>query len=441
MPASRSRTRWSPSLLTGAILGVVPAGWPGAARAREIARRRGRIGRKRGLNTIFRNGSPNATAATQVAHLQVEEGPGPPRGPRRRARGRRGRRRHLGGRRLQLGAAALQPAAGPEGPLLGDLRRRRQPDRLHPLEQHPPAGLDSSSCPRTSRTRRSRSRTAASSNTARSTSTAIGRAALKNIEAGKTVEGASTITQQLVRNLYIPHPEETIKRKLIEAHLAYEEEEAHSKTWILTEYLNTAPYGTVEGQTAVGAEAAAQTYFGKPAKELSLTEAALIAGLPQAPSEYNPFLDPQAAIERRNEVLDAMEEEGYITSSELAAANEQRPRPPPGPQVQGDPRPLPLRPGPAGADRQIRDQHGPQRRPQGLHDDRPRAPGTRRRSGRARAASATRKGARPPASPRSTPKTARSSPSPRPKAMRPKASSTTPGRRIASRAPRSRPSS
>ena len=70
-------------------------------------------------------------------------------------------------------------------------------------------------------------------------------------------------------------------------------EEAHRKDWILTAYLNTAPYGTVEGQTAVGAEAAAQTYFSKPAKDLNLTEAALIAGLPQAPSEYNPFLDPR----------------------------------------------------------------------------------------------------------------------------------------------------
>src|SRR4051812_13555 len=149
---------------------------------------------------------------------------------------------------------------------------------------------------------------------------AIGRAAIKNIEAGDTVEGASTITQQLVRNLYIQHPEQTIKRKLIEAHLAYEEEEAHSKTWILTAYLNTAPYGTVEGQTAVGAEAAAQTYFAKPAEDLNLTEAALIAGLPQAPSEYNPFLDPRAAKERRNEVLDAMEDEGYITASESSDA-------------------------------------------------------------------------------------------------------------------------
>ncbi len=124
----------------------------------------------------------------------------------------------------------------------------------------------------------------------------IARAAWKDLLAGgKPVQGASTITQQLVRNLYIQDPEETIKRKLIEAHLAYEMEDAHTKEWILTAYLNTAPYGTVEGETAVGVEAASQTYFGKPAKELGLTESALIAGLPQAPSEYNPFLDPHAA--------------------------------------------------------------------------------------------------------------------------------------------------
>jgi penicillin-binding protein 1A len=149
----------------------------------------------------------------------------------------------------------------------------------------------------------------------------IARAAWKDLLAGgKPVQGASTITQQLVRNLYIRDPEETIKRKLVEAHLAYEEEEAHSKQWILTAYLNTAPYGTVEGETAVGAEAAAQTYYGKPARELGLTEAAMIAGLPQAPSEYNPFLDPRAALERRNQVLEAMEDQGYVTPTEYRGA-------------------------------------------------------------------------------------------------------------------------
>jgi penicillin-binding protein 1A len=149
----------------------------------------------------------------------------------------------------------------------------------------------------------------------------IARAAWKDLLAGgKPVQGASTITQQLVRNLYIQNPEETIKRKLIEAHLAYEMEEAHSKDWILTAYLNTAPYGTVEGETAVGVEAAAQTYFGKPAKDLGLNESALIAGLPQAPSEYNPFLDPHAALKRRNEVLAAMHEQEYIDGAEYREA-------------------------------------------------------------------------------------------------------------------------
>jgi penicillin-binding protein 1A len=149
----------------------------------------------------------------------------------------------------------------------------------------------------------------------------IVRAAVKDIEAGgKPVQGASTITQQLVRNLYIQNPKDTLERKIIEAHLANDLFDQHSRDWILTEYLNTAPYGTVEGQTAVGAEAAAQTYFGRPAKELGLTEAALIAGLPQAPSEYNPFLDPKAALQRRNEVLRAMAEQGYVTGAEYREA-------------------------------------------------------------------------------------------------------------------------
>ncbi|MGN6816509.1 MAG: transglycosylase domain-containing protein [Solirubrobacterales bacterium] len=149
----------------------------------------------------------------------------------------------------------------------------------------------------------------------------IARAALKDIEAGgKPVQGASTITQQLVRNLYIQNPQDTLERKIKEAALSNELFEKHTRTWILTQYLNTAPYGTVEGQTAVGAEAAAQTYFGKPAKDLELKEAALIAGLPQAPSEYNPFLDPKAALKRRNEVLNAMWEQGYIKGDEYGTA-------------------------------------------------------------------------------------------------------------------------
>jgi penicillin-binding protein 1A len=147
------------------------------------------------------------------------------------------------------------------------------------------------------------------------------RAVIKDVSAGgKPVQGASTITQQLVRNLYIRHPEDTIQRKIKEAHLAEELFEQHNRHWILNTYLNTAPYGTNEGRTALGVEAATQTYFNKPASELNLTEAALIAGLPQAPSEYNPFQYPEAALQRRNEVLGTMWEQGYITRERFLKA-------------------------------------------------------------------------------------------------------------------------
>jgi penicillin-binding protein 1A len=150
---------------------------------------------------------------------------------------------------------------------------------------------------------------------------AIIRAGWEDLTAGgKPVEGGSTITQQLVRNLYLEDPEDTLKRKIIEAHLANQEEEEHSKDEILTEYLNTAPYGTNQGATAIGVEAAAETYYSKHAEDLSLPEAAMIAGLPQAPSQYNPFLNPRAAIARRNEVLQAMEHQGKISNDEYQEA-------------------------------------------------------------------------------------------------------------------------
>src|SRR4051812_46955601 len=150
---------------------------------------------------------------------------------------------------------------------------------------------------------------------------AIIRAGWEDLTAGgKPVEGGSTITQQLVRNLYIANPQHTLRRKIVEAHLANEEEDQHSKDWILNEYLNTAPYGTNYGATAIGVEAAADTYYSKHAKDLTLPEAAMIAGLPQAPSQYNPFLNPRAALARRNEVLSAMKQQGDITDSEYEDA-------------------------------------------------------------------------------------------------------------------------
>jgi penicillin-binding protein 1A len=142
---------------------------------------------------------------------------------------------------------------------------------------------------------------------------AVLRAAVENAEAGFEVkQGGSTITQQLVKNLYIHDPQETFERKIREAKLAMELEEEHSKNWILNEYLNTASYGTNDGRTAVGVKAAAEVYFDKDVSDLDLDESALLAGLPQAPSQYNPFLNPHQAKLRRNEVLEKMYEQGYV---------------------------------------------------------------------------------------------------------------------------------
>jgi penicillin-binding protein 1A len=149
---------------------------------------------------------------------------------------------------------------------------------------------------------------------------AIVRAGIANLESGETVQGGSTITQQLVRALYIKDPERNFKRKIREAKLASELEKKHSKTWILKEYLNSVPYGTVNGRTAIGVEAAAVTFFDKHVSRLKLYQSALLAGLPQAPSQYNPFRNPQAAIERRNDVLEKMVENGYITRDEYERA-------------------------------------------------------------------------------------------------------------------------
>jgi penicillin-binding protein 1A len=145
---------------------------------------------------------------------------------------------------------------------------------------------------------------------------AIVRAGVKNLESGKNLQGGSTITQQLVRALYIKDPERNIERKIREAKLASELEDEHSKKWILENYLNDVPYGTVGGRTAIGVEAAAETFFDKHARDLTLPEAATLAGLPQAPSQYNPFHNARAALERRDEVLMQMQENGYITIAE-----------------------------------------------------------------------------------------------------------------------------
>src|SRR5215216_7438423 len=151
---------------------------------------------------------------------------------------------------------------------------------------------------------------------------AIVRAGIKNLESGETVQGGSTLTQQLVRALYIKDPKRNFARKIREAKLASELEKKHSKTWILHNYLNDVPYGTLGGRTAIGIEAAAETFFDKHARDLTLPEAATLAGMPQAPSRYNPFHNPTAALERRNEVLDKMVENHLLSRASATRASQ-----------------------------------------------------------------------------------------------------------------------
>jgi penicillin-binding protein 1A len=154
--------------------------------------------------------------------------------------------------------------------------------------------------------------------------TGIFRSAVKDILHGQALQGASTITMQLVRNLYLGSDTHTLKQKITEAKLAIEYNKHHSKRAILEAYLNSVPYGTLGGQTAIGVQAASRIFFDKPADQLDLEQSALLAGLPQAPSEYNPFLNPQLARERRNEVLEKMAELHYITKAR-ATATEREP--------------------------------------------------------------------------------------------------------------------
>jgi len=143
----------------------------------------------------------------------------------------------------------------------------------------------------------------------------IARALWRDVKAGRVVEGGSTITQQLVRNLYISN-ERTVERKVTEACLAVKLERERSKQWILANYLNSVFYGNF----AYGAEAAGRTYFSRSARSLTLPQAALLAGLTQAPSAYDPLDSPARALARRNEVLAAMRDEGMINARQYRFA-------------------------------------------------------------------------------------------------------------------------
>ncbi|MBI4320091.1 MAG: transglycosylase domain-containing protein [Chloroflexi bacterium] len=155
---------------------------------------------------------------------------------------------------------------------------------------------------------------------------AIARAFLQNREGGEVVSGASTITMQLVRNTLLSEEERqqrSYTRKIREIILAYQLTGQRSKSEILEMYFNEVYYGHL----AYGVETAARTYFDKSAKDLTLAEAAMLAGLPQAPSRYDPLANYEAAKARQEQVLDAMVYHEFITSEKAEAVKQQEVKP------------------------------------------------------------------------------------------------------------------
>ena len=140
---------------------------------------------------------------------------------------------------------------------------------------------------------------------------AIIRATYSYLETRRVTEGASTITQQTMK-LYFLSPEQTLKRKVKEAVLAFEFERRYSKEKILELYLNRIYFG--EG--AYGIQTAANTYFDKDAKDLTVAEGALLAALVQAPSEYDPYINPDVSLQRRDVVIEKMVQQGFITGKQ-----------------------------------------------------------------------------------------------------------------------------
>src|SRR3954452_3169566 len=143
----------------------------------------------------------------------------------------------------------------------------------------------------------------------------IARAAWQDVTKGKVVEGGSTITQQFVKQAFVSN-QRSIARKLREAAFAWQLEQKWDKTKILDAYLNTIYFAN----QAYGVEQAARIYFGHSAKELTVAEAALLAGIPQDPTAYDPVAHPQHAKQRRREVLDAMLEQGLIDGRQYRKA-------------------------------------------------------------------------------------------------------------------------
>lgn len=145
----------------------------------------------------------------------------------------------------------------------------------------------------------------------------VTRALVTNYMAGQTLEGGSTIAQQTVKNIFLSH-DRTLSRKIEELALAVRLEKNYTKDEILELYLNTIYFG----HGAYGIKDAARTYFGKDVKDLDLSQCAMLAGLPQAPSVYDPITHPEEGIRRMAVVLTLMAQQEYISSEDAVKAAE-----------------------------------------------------------------------------------------------------------------------
>ena len=150
----------------------------------------------------------------------------------------------------------------------------------------------------------------------------ISRALFRNVREGEVAEGGSTLTQQLVKNYYLTN-ERTVRRKLVEAFMAVILDARYSKNEILSAYLNDIYLGRDRSISIMGVGQASRFYFGKPVSEISIAEAALLAGMIRSPNNYSPFDDPDRARERRQTVLETMEKQNRISEEELARASEE----------------------------------------------------------------------------------------------------------------------
>src|SRR6202022_3896428 len=131
------------------------------------------------------------------------------------------------------------------------------------------------------------------------------RALFRNARAGGVTEGASTLTQQLVKNYYLT-PERTMRRKVVEAFMAVILDAKYSKREILEAYLNDIYPGRNRSISVIGVGEASHFYFGKPISEITIPEAALLAGMLRSPNNYSPFVRPDLAMQRRNTVLELL---------------------------------------------------------------------------------------------------------------------------------------